>query len=98
MKNLNKSAFLNKELQNDNVFINVEVKNLQEITGLPTISSKSKVVISEGRIVNVVSNSYAHLSNEDFFLKIEEKLVEADIKYKTRAINIDNRQLCVRQK
>jgi hypothetical protein len=95
MKNLNKSAFLNKELQNDNVFINVEVKNLQEITGLPTISSKSKVVISEGRIVNVVSNSYAHLSNEDFFLKIEEKLVEADIKYKTRAINIDNRQFAV---
>lgn len=94
MKNQLKRANLKSE-QTDNVFVNVEVKDLQELTGLPTISSKTKAVVSEGRIVNVVSNSYAHLSNEAFFLKVEEKLIEADIHYKTRSINIDNRQFAV---
>jgi hypothetical protein len=94
MKNQMKRANL-KATQTDNVFINVEVKDLSEITGLPTISSKSKAVISEGRIVNIVSNSYAHLTNEAFFLNVEQKLVEADIHYKTRSINIDNRQFAV---
>ncbi len=84
-----------KKLEQDNVLVNSSVQSLSELTGLKTISSKSKAIICEDEIVNVVSNAYAHLPNENFFLAVEEKLINADIKYLTRSINNNNRQFAV---
>lgn len=84
-----------KKLEQDNVLVNSSVQSLSELTGLETISSKSKAIVCENQIVNVVSNTYAHLPNENFFLAVEEKLINADIKYLTRSINKNNRQFAV---
>lgn len=82
-------------LQQDNVFVNSELKSLSEISGMPTRKGLEKVVISEGSIVNVVSNSYGHLPNEKFFVEVERKLIDADINYDIRSINRENRSFAV---
>lgn len=82
-------------LQQDNVFVNSELKSLSEISGMPTRKGLEKVVISEGSIVNVVSNSYGHLPNEQFFVEVERKLIDADINYDIRSINRENRSFAV---
>lgn len=84
-----------KPLQNDNVFIQSKIISLAEATGLPVRKGLEKAVISEGQIVNVVSDSYGHLPNERFFYEIEQKLINCDINYVTRSINRDNRSFAV---
>lgn len=83
------------DLQNDNVFVNSELKSLAEITGMPTRKGLTKALISEGTIVNIVSDAYGHMANEKFFTAIEEKLIEADINYVTRSINRNNQSFAV---
>jgi hypothetical protein len=85
----------NKALANDNVFVTASIVDMQELTGFPAIKSKSKVLISEGEIVNVVSDNYGFLSNENFFLEIEEKLINSDVHYKMETINKGNRRFKV---
>ncbi|MEH6765871.1 MULTISPECIES: hypothetical protein [Flavobacteriaceae] len=48
-------------------------------------------IISNGKIVNVVSNSYGHIPNELFFKKAEQLLKVADLKYRKRIINRNDR-------
>lgn len=78
-------------LQQDNIYPHIEVKALQDLTGLPCRKGLTRAVISAGEIVNVVSNSYGHLPNENFFNEVEEHLINADINYVQRTINRDNR-------
>lgn len=85
------SIFFNKPLQQDNLFIRSEVRSLEAITGMPTRKGLERVIISEGEIVNVVSNSYGHLPNERFFNVVEENLINAGIGYDVRSINRNNR-------
>lgn len=92
-KQLNRAMF--KSLESQDVFPTIEKKSLTELTGLETLRSKEFAILSNNKIVNVVSPTYAVLRNEDYFLQVEEKLINADIKYKTRSINIDNRQFAV---
>lgn len=54
---------------------------------MPSRKGLEKAVVSNGKVVNVVSNSYAHLPNEVFLSEIERKLFDADIKYETRSVN-----------
>lgn len=89
------SLFLNKPLQNDDVFVKSEIQSLASLAGLPVRKGLEKAVISAGEIVNVVSNSYGHLPNESFFYNVERKLIDADISYDTRSINRDNRSFAV---
>lgn len=84
-----------RTLQNDNVFVVSSLQNLNTLTGLPSRKGLEQAVISEGRIVNIVSDSYGHLPNENFFSEVEQKLKEADIKYITRSINRDSRSFAV---
>lgn len=79
----------------DNVFIDASIGSLEELTGLNCISSKKQVVISEGEIVNVVSDNYGFLPNERFFLAVEEKLIMSDIPFEVRSINNKNRSFKV---
>lgn len=92
---MNQNLFLNKPLQDDNVFVNSELISLSQLTGKPTRKGLEKAIISEGTIVNVVSNSYGHLPNEKFFYEVESKLIDAEINYKTRSINRENRSFAV---
>jgi hypothetical protein len=89
------NIYLNKPLQNDNVFVKNAILPISSITNYPSRRGLDKVIISENQIVNFVSNSYGHLPNEEFFIKVEEMLVLSDIKYITRSINRENRSFAV---
>lgn len=78
-------------MQQDNIFPVSEMKSLEAMTGYPTRVGLENAIISNGKIVNAVSKDYGHLPNEDFFLKVEEALINADVRYKTRTINRDDR-------
>jgi hypothetical protein len=87
--NLNRT-FIDK-LQQDNIFPTTSVRELSSLTGMPCRRGLTKAVLSGGEIVNVVSNRYAHLANEQFFLEVERQLIESEIQYTTRTINRENR-------
>lgn len=82
-------------LRNDDVFVANEVRNFKELTGLNSRKGLDRVILSEGEIVNVVSNSYGHLPNQTFFTQVENLLLEADIQTATRSINRENRSFAV---
>lgn len=69
MKQENEIENLNfkHKLQDDNVFVNNYVVNLQDVTGMPTRKGLERAIICEDQIVNVVSKSYGHLPNDKFF-------------------------------
>jgi hypothetical protein len=79
----------------DNVFVTNEVVQMQELVGMPTRKGLEQGIVSNGKLVNVVSKSYGHLPNEVFFLEAERKLIDADIYYKSRSINRDDRSFAV---
>ena len=68
---------------------------MADILGMPTRKGLEQGVICGDTLVNVVSKSYGHLPNEVFFLEAERKLIDADIYYKSRSINRDNRSFAV---
>jgi hypothetical protein len=82
-------------LQQDNVLVSNEVKQLNEILSMPTRKGYDKAIISNGTLVNIVSNIYGHLPNENYFLAVEEKLINAGIEYVTRSINRNDRSFAV---
>lgn len=84
-----------KQLQNDDVFTTNSIVDLNAISQYPFRKGYDKAIISNGEVVNIVSKSYGHLSNEDFFLKVEEKLIHADLHYDVRSINRENRSFAV---
>src|SRR6266850_1755463 len=84
-----------KTLQNDNVFVNSSIELLNKLTGMQTRRGLECAVISNNKLVNVVSDSYGHLPNEKFFIEVERKLIDADIQYVTRAINREDRSFVV---
>lgn len=79
----------------DNVFVTNEIVQMQELVGMPTRKGLEQGIVSNGKLVNVVSKSYGHLPNEVFFLEAERKLIDADIYYKSRSINRDDRSFAV---
>ncbi len=82
-------------IQNDNVFVNSEVKKLFSLTGLPNRKGLNNAIVSNGEIVNIVSDSYGHLPNEKYFNIVEVNLINADINYITRSINRNNASFAV---
>lgn len=89
------SLYLNKALQTDNVFVENSIVNFNQLTGLASRRGYEKAVISNGKLVNVVSNSYGHLPNEKFFYAVEEKLIDADLNYDVRSINRNDQAFSV---
>ncbi|HEY5746089.1 MAG TPA: hypothetical protein VIU12_08445 [Chryseolinea sp.] len=86
---------LNDRLQNDNVFVEQCVVSLSSLTGLPARRGLERAIVSGRQIVKVVSSSYGHLPNENFFCEVETKLINAGVGYVTRSINRDNRSFAV---
>lgn len=87
--------YISKSIRKDDVFVTSELVSLSELTGKPVRKGMEQAVISNGKIVNVVSTSYGHLPNEDFFAKAEIAIIEAGLKYETRSINREDRQFVV---
>lgn len=86
----NERVYLNKPLQQDNVYVTSKLVSLSDITKMTTRKGLEQAVISDGQIVNIVSGSYGHLPNERFFAEVERKLIDAGIEYVTRSINRNN--------
>lgn len=78
-------------LQQDEIFVSNEMKTLKSITGLESRRGLENAIISNGKLVNVVSNSYGHVPNELFFKKAEQLLIDADLNYHKRTINRNDR-------
>lgn len=88
--NLIESGYIAKPLRKDDIYPQIQRRSIKDITGMEGRRGLDKVIISGGRIVNVVSERYALLDNSFFFGKVEEKLRETGFSYKTRYINREN--------
>jgi hypothetical protein len=93
IENINKNSMNN--LQNDNVYVSNSIVNLDTLTGMPSRKGLEQAVISNGKIVNVVSQSYGHLPNEKFFGEVENQLKLANVEYVKRAINRNDSSFAV---
>jgi len=67
------------------------MKSLKSLTQMESRRGLENVIVSNGKIVNVVSNSYGHVPNELYFKKAEEMLTGAGLNYQKRTINRDDR-------
>ncbi len=76
-----------KNLEQHNVFIPNRVVPLLEITGKPNRKGLENAIVSNGKIVNVVSKSYGHITNEDLFGEAEERIKNLGLEYSRRTIN-----------
>ena len=83
------------QLQQDEIFIPSEIKSFESITGIQSRRGLENVIVSNGKIVNVVSKSYGHIPNELFFHKAEQLLVDVNLKYLKRTINRNDRSFVV---
>ena len=89
-------VYLNRENQNDNVFGRVEMFDTKDFFGGREIASKmDKVIISNNKVVNTCSSSYALLDNQDFFGRMEEELALEGLKYQTRSFNHNDSRFSV---
>lgn len=82
-------------LRKDDVYVNTAIKRLNLLTGMPNRKGLEKAVISNGKIVNVVSENYGHLTNQDFFGKAESLLKQEGLNYERHSINRDDRSFVV---
>ena len=82
-------------LQEDNIYVSNELKPMSELVNMPCRKGLTHAIISNGKLVNVVSQSYSHLSNELFFTAVEAKLADNDINYVKRSINREDRAFAV---
>ncbi len=80
-----------QNLQQDEIFLPSEMKSLRTLTQMESRRGLENVIISNGKIVNVVSNSYGHIPNQLFFKKAEEMLSDAQFNYHKRTINRNDR-------
>ncbi len=78
-------------LQQDEIFISSEMKSLESLTQIEARRGLENAIISNGKIVNVVSKSYGHVPNELFFRRAEDMLIDAKLTYHKRTINRDDR-------
>ena len=82
-------------LRNDDIFVLNEVRKFKDVTGINSRKGLDNVILSDGKIVNVVSNSYGHLPNQLFYSGVENMLLDANISTATRSINRENRSFAV---
>jgi len=78
-------------IQQDNIFVPSNMTPLHELTGMPSRRGLEQAIVSNGKIVNIVSNSYGHIPNEVFFGKAEQILIDSNLSYQKRTINRTDR-------
>ena len=89
---LRETAYLGKKeiLQNDNIYPPVFMREMSNLTAIPSRRGLEKAIISGGILVNVVSDRYSLLMNETFFGQVEEQLRATGYGFKTQYINRGN--------
>jgi len=80
-----------QNLQHDEIFVSNELISLKSLTQMESRRGLENAVISNGKIVNVVSDSYGHISNDVFFGRAEKMLSDAGLKFIKRTINKNDR-------
>jgi hypothetical protein len=95
LHNRRDTVYFNRELQSDDIFVNTQKISLEALSGRPCRKGLTHAIISAGEIVNVVSARYGHLTNEQYFLQVEEQLINNDIDFIKRSINRSNRSFAV---
>lgn len=80
-----------KALRKDNLYVPNQIMSLEELTGLPVAKGMEKAIVSNGKIVNVVSNRYGHLPNEDFFGLAEQKMKATGLDYDIETVNREDK-------
>jgi hypothetical protein len=88
-------VFMNREFLNDEIFVPTSKISLEELSGRRCRKGLTHAIISADEIVNVVSGRYGHLTNEEYFLQVEEQLINNDIDFVKRSINRGNRSFAV---
>jgi hypothetical protein len=103
-KQTREMLYRNGTLQNDNVYVNPTLEDVQKLTGIETRKGREKFIIvdvkdkdgnSKRQIVNNVSKDYGMLRNEDLYPMIEERLDGIGIGYKKRSVNRNSRSFVV---
>ena len=79
------------KLLHDDVFVSSEMKTLKSLTGIDSRRGLEHVIISNDKIVNVVSKSYGHIHNDLFFKRAEHLLIDAGLSYHKQTINRNDR-------
>ncbi|WP_042506390.1 DUF932 domain-containing protein [Algibacter lectus] len=82
-------------LQQDEIFVSSEMKSLKSLTQMESRRGLENAIISNGKIVNVVSNSYGHIPNQLFFKKAEQMLLNAGLNYHKRSVNRNDRSFII---
>lgn len=82
--------YLNR-LQQDEVFVPAQLRSLEELTGMPNRKGLEQAIVSNGKIVNMVSKRYGHVPNELFFGKAEERVIKTGLAYRRQTINRSDR-------
>ena len=90
------TIFLNKELQNDKVFVEVSnVSTSERMGGIEVLNNISRSIISNDKLVQTCSPSYHIVDNKDFFGRMEHQLIEEGIGYKMRSHNLGDAKFYV---
>lgn len=89
------SVYLNKENQNDNVYVEVESRLTKDIFGGEVNNNISQAIVSNGKLVQTCSPRYHILNNKDFFGRMEHQLIDEGIGYKMRSYNINDSKFYV---
>jgi len=82
-------------LQQDELYAPVNIVPMTSLTGLPSRRGLENAVVSNGKVVNVVSRTYGLITNEQYLLEMERNMVDAGFEYKLRTINRDDRQFAM---
>lgn len=79
----------------ENVFVKAEVIPFSPVIGMPVRRGLDNLLISNGKVVNIVSQAYGHLDNLDFFGEIDAKISESGLNMIRQSYNRDDRSFAV---
>ncbi|MFD0837397.1 DUF932 domain-containing protein [Mariniflexile aquimaris] len=61
--------------------------SLKDLTGIQPRRGLEHAILSNDKIVNIVSKSYGHIPNELFFKNAEQMLIDAKLNFMKRSVN-----------
>lgn len=89
MQNVEKEV---KRVITDNVYVKAAMLPFDSVADYPSIRGLENVILSNGKIVNVVSDNYGFISNQDFFGQFEKILDAEHINYTAKYKNVNDTQ------
>lgn len=84
-----------KNLKKDEIYVKSEIKSLESLTGMNSRRGLEKVIISNDKIVNIVSDRYGHITNQLFFGEAEKMMNDSNLTFQTQSINRNDRSFAL---